>query len=438
MKSKKIISICLFLFLFIQFSMAQKENELKKSNIDFDKFFISKTLRIDYFLTGNSNSETVSFNEMREEPYWGGSKTNLIDKFNYGNFRIRVFDSLTNQLLYSKGFSTLFEEWQSTKEAKVLNKAFYQCAVIPYPKKTIRFEIDKRVYEDCEFYKIFDIYINPNNYFIKHEKPKYCKATKIISSGDADKNIDIAFLAEGYTKNEMSKFREDVKRIFGYITAAKPFDKYKNKFNVYAVESISDESGTDVPGEGIYKNTALNTSYYTFDVDRYLTTFDMKSLHDYAANVPYDQIYVLINSKRYGGGGFFNYYTASTVDNILTPKVCVHEFGHGFAGLADEYYTSNVAYNDFYNLKTEPWEPNISTMVNDDKKWKDMVKKATPVPTPRTKEFENTVGFFEGGGYVAKGIYSPYQDCRMKSNKAKGFCPVCQRAIERMIKFYCE
>ncbi len=410
----------------------------KVTAVNFDNYFISKTLRVDYFLGGNANETTVYLNQLKQEPYWGGSKVNLIDTFNYGTFRILVFDSSNNKLIYSRGFCTLFQEWQTTAEAKRINRAFYQTSVFPFPKKTVLFEIDKRAYNDGKFYKLFQLYINPDDYFINREKPIYCKSSKIIYSGDPAVKVDVAFIAEGYTKDEIAKFRKDVKRIAGYFFNAAPYNKYKDKFNIYALESVSQQSGTDVPGEHIYKNTAVNSSYYTFDIPRYLSTLDTKSIRDIAANVPYDQIYVLINTKRYGGGGFFNHFTACTSDNKLTKLICLHEFGHGFAGLADEYYTSDVAYENYYNLKVEPWEPNITTLVNFDKKWKDMLDKDTPVPTPRAKEYKNTVGVFEGGGYVAKGVYSPFQDCRMKSNKAKGFCPVCQRAISRMIEFYCK
>ena len=188
--------------------------------------------------------------------------------------------------------------------------------------------------------------------------------------------------------------------------------------------------------EKIYVNTALNSSFYTFDIDRYLTTRDIKSVNDYAAVVPHDNIIVLINSTRYGGGGVYNYYSGTTSGHQLSPKVFIHEFGHGFAGLADEYYSSAVAYDEFYPLNVEPWEPNITTMVNFESKWKKMIAKDTPVPTPAEEKYINVTGVFEGGGYSAKGIFRPETDCRMKSNGPKGFCSVCRNAIKEMIEFY--
>jgi hypothetical protein len=249
-------------------------------------------------------------------------------------------------------------------------------------------------------------------------------------------SVDIAFLAEGYTTLEMDKFLEDAKRICSYFMSVEPYSEFSDKFNFYAVESPSDESGVTIPGKDIYVNTNIHSSFYTFDMDRYLTTTDTKSIYDIAANVPYDVIFVLVNSKRYGGGGFYNHYGESTVDHQLSKVVAIHEFGHEFAGLADEYYTSEITYSDYYNLKFEPWEPNITTNVDFASKWKSKVASGTPVPTPREEKFKGVTGMFEGGGYLSKGIYSPEMDCRMKTNEAPGFCPACTDAIRKMIMFY--
>lgn len=403
--------------------------------VNFDRYFENKSLRIDYMMGGDSNSQTVFFKQIKEEPNWGGSKINLVDKFGYGTFRFKLIDEASEKVIYSKGFNSLFQEWQTTAEAQKIKRAFYQVNVMPYPKNKARFVLESRKW-DGSMEEIWTYNIDPKNYFIGKENPVSVPFTKLMGKGDPDKSVDIAFIAEGYTKNEMEKFRADVKRVAGYIFDVPPFDRYKKRFNIYALESVSEDSGTDIPGEHIYKNTAVNTTFYTFDVDRYLTTFDLKSLHDISANVPYDQIFVLINTDRYGGGGFYNYYSSCSADNVLSYEVSSHEFGHGFAGLADEYYSSEVAYEDFYNLKIEPWEPNITTLVDFEKKWKDMLKESTPVPTPRTEEYMNTLGVFEGGGYMSKGIYSPVQDCKMKSNKMKHFCPVCERAVEKVILFH--
>ncbi|MGA2407468.1 MAG: M64 family metallopeptidase [Bacteroidales bacterium] len=402
---------------------------------NFNKYFINKVLRFDFMLAGNSQKTTVYPVGMKEESFWAGSNTNLINPFNLGNFKYEVFDDAGNTLIYSRSFCTLFQEWQTTTEAKTTDRSFYEVATMPYPKNKVRFILSKRERNGI-FSKLYETIIDPSSYFIRKENPVNVGITKIYNGGDPHSCVDLAFIAEGYKADEMGKFRDDVKMIADYLFAEAPFSDYKDKFNIWAVEAISQDSGTDVPGEKIYANTALNSSFYTFDIDRYLTTQDIKAVNDYAAAVPHDNIIVLINSTKYGGGGVYNYYSGTTTGNKLSPKVFIHEFGHGFAGLADEYYSSSVAYDEFYPLNVEPWEPNITTMVNFESKWKNMIGKDTPLPTPAEEKYKDVTGLFEGGGYSPKGIFRSELECRMKSNGPKGYCSVCRNAIKEMIEFY--
>jgi hypothetical protein len=420
-------SFILFFFIFSTVTTVAQNN--------YDKYFTGNVLRFDFMFAGNSQKTIVYPVGMKEEPFWGGSKTNLIDPFDYGNFRYEVFDSTGNTVIYSRGFSTLFQEWQTTAEAKIMERSFYEVATTPFPKNKVKFVISIRE-RNGSFVKLYETAIDPADYFIRKEKPVNANVTKIYTAGDPETSVDLAFIAEGYKADEMPKFREDVKKMADILFTEPPFSDYRNKFNIWAVEAVSAESGTDIPGERSYVNTALNSSFYTFDLDRYLTTQDIKSVNDYAALVPHDNIVVLINSTKYGGGGVYNYYSGTTVGHGFSPQVFIHEFGHGFAGLADEYYSSTVAYEEFYPLNVEPWEPNITTMVNFDSKWKKMIAKETPLPTPALEKYKDITGLFEGGGYSAKGIFRPEMDCRMKSNSPKGFCSVCREAIKEMIEFY--
>ena len=406
--------------------------------VSFDRYFSSSTLRIDYIMAGDNLNTTVYLSQVKKEPYWGGSHKNMIDWMNLGAYRYMAFDSATGKMIFSRGFCTIFQEWQGTEEAKSVKKAFAQAAVMPFPLHTILFEIDIRSVTTGKFEKLFEKYINPGDYFIIREKAHPIPFVAIKETGDPANRVDIAFIAEGYATEEMPKFVKDAQRISDYFFTVRPYSDYINKFNIYAIESPSDESGVDIPGKGVYINTSAGSSFYTFNMERYLTSPETRTVYDIAANVPYDVIFILVNSAKYGGGGFFNHFGESTVDNWLSNIVAIHEFGHTFAGLADEYYTSEITYSDFYKLNVEPWEPNITTNVNFDQKWRQMIPKGTPVPTPRSEEYKGIVGMFEGGGYVGKGVYSPMMDCRMKSNEAEGFCPVCSDAIKRMILFYCE
>jgi len=406
------------------------------AQVDFNKYFTGKTLRVDVQLGGTADKTDVYLSQILQEKYYAGPMKNLIDPFNYGAYKYSLYDIKTGNLIFSKGFCSLYNEWVSTPEAKKVKRAFYHSLNTPYPKNKVRLVLEERRFLSGEFDEIFSYDIDPSSYLIGKEKPRNYNVTKIHFSGKSVECLDIAFLAEGYTIAEMDKFRKDVKRITDYMLSLDVYKPFANNINIWAVESPSADSGTDNPGKKVYKNTVMNSSFYTFDVERYLTTLDYKSVSDVAACAPHDAIFVLVNTAKYGGGGFYNFYGLSSADHFLSEKVSVHEFGHSFAGLADEYYTSSVATEDYYNLENEPWEPNITTNVDFDSKWKDMIKNGTPVPTPRIKKYRKKLGMFEGGGYMSKGVYSPVQDCVMKSNQLQNFCPVCSKAIQEMIKFY--
>ena len=407
------------------------------TNAQFNKFFQDKTLRIDYFHSGNDTSEFYSFDEVLIEPNWGGSKVNLIDTFFYGKYFYKVFDVATDSLIYSRGYSTLFGEWQTTSEAKKTWRTLSESVVMPYPKNDARIEFYSRD-NNGEFIKSFEYYFTLNNYFIKPERRLKYPSFDVLINGDAAKKVDIVILPEGYTNNEMGLFIKDCKDFAQHLFTFSPYNNNKDKFNIRGVLAPSEESGNDIPADSVWKKTLLNTSFYTFNSERYCMTFDNKSVRDMAANAPYDQIYILVNNEKYGGGAIYNYYSVSVNSNIQAAKIFVHEFGHGFAGLADEYYNSSVAYNDFYPLDVEPWEPNITTLVDFDSKWKHLLKKKTPIPTPLEKKYIDKLGVFEGGGYSAKGVYRPSYDCLMNSFNDNKFCEACEEAIQKMIDFYCE
>ena len=401
----------------------------------FSDWFENKALRIDYFLAGNSNNQQLFLDELKEEPYWSGSHSVTIDTLNLGSYRVDVYDRETQKHIYSKGFCTLFQEWQTVSEAQYVNKSFEQVTRIPYPKKNVRIEFSARQ-KNGEFAKLYEFEVDPTSMFIDRHQPQKYNTTQIVNNGSYTSKLDIAFIAEGYTAEQMDKFVSDVIRLKDYLFSQKPFSSLTNQINIWAIESPSQHSGPTNPGEQIWNSTAVNSSFYTFGIDRYLTTTKFKRVMDIAANAPADIVYVLVNTNQYGGGGIYNHYNVCTSDHALANEVFIHELGHGLAGLADEYYTSDVAYQDFYPTSVEPWEPNITTLVNFSSKWEDMIEPSTPVPTPANANYESTIGVFEGGGYVSKGIYRPYIDCRMKSNSAPGFCPVCEKAIERVVWLY--
>ncbi len=403
----------------------------------FDNYFIDKTLRMDYYHSGNHDEDFYSFDEIIEEPFWGGSKTNLIDTFEYGKYYLKVFSFKNDSLIYSRGYSTLFGEWQTTAESKEMWRTYSETVVFPYPKKAVRVEFYSRNKEN-ELIKKFEYKIDPENYFIKTERSKKYNSFEVVKSGESSVKVDIVIIPDGYTVDEMDKFKDDCNRFAGYLFGSSPFKENKDKFNIWGIEAPSEDSGPDIPAEDLWNNTVVNSTFYTFDLERYLMTRANKELRTLASYAPYDQIYILVNSQKYGGGSIYNHYSVCVSDNNNSEFVFVHEFGHGFVSLGDEYYTSDVAYNDFYSTEVEPLDPNLTTLVDFDSKWKDMVEEGTPIPTPDTEEYADKVGAFEGGGYVTEGVYRPFTDCTMKSITVDNFCPVCKRAIQQMIDFYTE
>lgn len=403
----------------------------------FSSFFENKTLRIDYEHSGNAIEEYVALKDVMIEPYWGGSHSQLIDTFRYGKYFFELVHTDQDSILYSRGFSTIFGEWQTTEEANKLTRSFTESLVMPLPKMNAEIRLYSRNKQGI-FEKIFTYYFSPDDYFVRQESPTTFPTFDIVSTGDPSEKVDIVILPEGYTTKEMGKFIEDCHRFAKHLFSFAPYNYYDSAFNIRGVLCPSQESGADIPGELTYTNTALNASYYTFDSERYCMTYNFNIVRDLAANAPYDQIYILLNTEKYGGGGIYNFYSMTSSGNLQSPEVFIHEFGHGFAGLGDEYYNSEVSYSEFYPLEIEPWEPNLTTLVDFDRKWRDLLDPKTPVPTPNDPAYSQLTGVFEGGGYVAKGVYRPAFDCLMNSFNGNSFCEVCQKSIEDMIRFYTE
>ena len=405
------------------------------AQVNYGDFFTDERMRVDLIFAGDHETTKVYLEKIKAEPQWGGTRTNMLDPLELGDFQYRIFDEATGKLIFARGFSTLFEEWQTTTEAQVSQKYLTQSVVFPYPKYKVILELYKR--NDLNlFEKCFEMGINPADLYIERGTKYNFETRKIQDNGDPANCVDLVFVAEGYTENQLDSFYSNVKWLSDSLLSMEPFNQYRNKFNIWTVASVSKDSGTDFPGEGVWKNTIMNSNFYTFGLDRYLTTYDFRTVCDVAAPVPYDQIIVLININRYGGGGMYNHYCGGSNGGHTPEEVLIHEFGHGFAGLGDEYFASEVAYNEYFKLTIEPWEPNLTTLVNFESKWNDMLDPGTPVPTPPDEKYVDKTGVFEGGGYVSKGVYRPAFDCRMKSNDTEGFCAVCRRAISRSILYY--
>jgi len=466
----------------------------------FGDYFEDATMRIDYYHTGNSDTEYFSIDRIYKQGIWAGSRVNLIDRFNNGAYYYKIYDKENGVLIFSKGFDSYFKEYQTSGDAREgIMRSYHESALIPFPKRKIRLSVEKRN-DKNELNEIYSVAIDPNDVMIIKENVLDSKVEvkKSLFNGDPHSKVDVVIIAEGYTAEERGKYLKDLDRFTEILTKYEPYKSLKEQFNVYGVFKPSEESGVDEPRADIFKNTVLNATFNSLGSERYLLTEDNKTLRDLAAHVPYDAIYIMVNHERYGGGGIYNWSCTFTTGNQFNEYLFVHEFGHSFAGLADEYYTSSTAYSDFYKPTLEPVEPNITALLDPDNlKWKELLTPGIELPTPWTKEvFDKTdyewqelrrkmndkiaelkrtnadealikeaeldyiqkdkqraievdeylrsdknygkVGAFEGAGYLQKGLYRPMLDCIMFSKGNKPFCKVCEEAIKKIILHHSE
>jgi hypothetical protein len=456
----------------------------QRSASPFDTNFTGATMRVDYFHTGGPTSgETISLDRVVNDGDWPGSRTQLIDSTNLGKYRFEVRNKRSKDLMYSRGFASIYGEWETTAEPKAVHRTFHESLRFPWPREPVVVTLSKRQ-PDNSFAPLWTTEIDPGSRFVVAApiKQHAGRVWPVFINGPAATKVDLLVIGEGYTAGEMAKFHADVKRLLPALFEQEPFKSRRADFNVRALDLPSAESGVHRPNAGVFRRTPLSTEYNVFDSERYVLTLDNRALRDAASAAPYEFIEILVNDKTYGGGGIFNDQATASVDSAFSPYVFVHEFGHHFAALADEYYTSDVAYETGAAVKPEPWEPNITALQDPAQlKWRDLVAAGTPLPTPWNKEefekhtagiqqrrrdirarnapesemdalfreqqawdtkflssmtYSGRVGAFEGAGYEARGLYRPESDCIMFTRDPVGFCRVCRRAIERIIDFY--
>ncbi|MCP4220916.1 MAG: peptidase M64 [bacterium] len=448
--------------------------------VSFDSFFQNKTMRLDYFHSGNWKEEHFAVDRILSDGPWSGSKKILPDTLNLGPYRFEVRDKAKNTLLYTRGFASIYGEWETIPEAKKQWGTFHESIRFPWPNKPVTVIMQKR--GKTGFVEIWKRDIDPAARYVTPADITHTnKIFTVMENGPAEKKVDIVVLGDGYTKEEMGKFRSDCKRVFDGLFSVEPYKSRKSDFNVRAIETPSPVSGVSRPHPGDFKRTPLSVHYSSFDSERYALTYDNRRVREIASAVPYEFTVILINERTYGGAGIYRLYASLAVDSKLADYLIIHEMGHHFAGLADEYYTSRISYEMDTNVTSEPWEPNITALLDKDNlKWKHLVEKGTPLPTPwgkkefdtysifiqkerqamrkakvkeeemealfsrkRKKEEEfigkmkyaEKVGAFEGAGYLAKGLYRSSVNCIMFT-RAMEFCPVCQESIGRVIDQY--
>lgn len=396
-----------------------------------------RTLRIDYQFAGNNKQTHIYVSELSSFNGWAGRTSHMEASPLKGNGDITLRDLRTHKILYCQSFSTLYQEWLTTKEATELSRSFENTFLLPMPEDSAEVTVRLFGMTDGETTS-FTHKVNPKDILIRNLDCLPVTPHKYLHrSGSPSEKIDVAIVAEGYTAAQSEDFYHDASVAVQSILEHEPFKQYADRFNFVAVAAPSADTDVSIPSKGIWRNTALSSHFSTFYSDRYLTTLHLRDLHNLLSGIPYEHIIILANTYTYGGGGIFNTYTLTTTHHRDFRPVVVHEFGHSFAGLADEYYYDDQ-YVNYYTPDIEPWEPNLTTLKDFDSKWKDLLPKGTAIPTLPTTENTDRIGVYEGGGYMSRGVYRGFQDCRMKTNEYKSFCPVCQRAISRIIRFYTE
>lgn len=406
---------------------------------DFETYFTNKTLRLDYIFSGNAKEQAICLDQLASLPSWAGRRHNLSQLPLQGNGQITIRDVKENRVIYCTSFSSLFQEWVVTEEAKNITKGFENTFLVPYPLKPIEVEVTLRNARQ-EVSASFKHIVNPDDILIREKGTNNRVEYKyLLHNGNEEKHIDVAILAEGYKKEEMEVFYKDAEIAYKAILQHEPFTSLKDRFNFIAIATPSEESGVSIPRLNQWKRTAFGSHFSTFYSDRYLTTSNVKDIHDAIAGIPYEHIIILANTDEYGGGGIYNSYTLTTAHHPQFKPVVVHEFGHSFGGLADEYFYEGAdEMAGLYPLDIEPWEQNITTLVDFTSKWKNSIKKGTPIPTPQAKKEVYITGVYEGAGYSTKGVYRPADNCRMRTNEHPTFCPACQQALTQLINFYTE
>ena len=447
----------------------------------FEDDFTGQVLRVDYFHVGIAGEEHIALDRIRVEGAWPGSRTQLLDPTNLGKYMVEVADLATHRLIYSRGFASIYGEWETTGEAAAgIWRSIPEAVRVPEPRRPVQLRLRKRA-DDQSFREIWTTTIDPSSRFVDRAPLPARDVWKVLNHGDPSTKVDLLILGDGYTAAEMDRYRSDVEKAAETLFDYEPFTSRREDFNVWAINTPAEQSGISRPRAGRFRESPLGARYNSFDSERYVLTLQDRAWRDIASAAPYDFVLILVNERKYGGGGIYNLYSTAAAGSSYTPYLVIHEFGHHFAGLGDEYYTSDVAYEDFSG-HVEPWEPNITALGDPQQlKWRDLVAEGTPLPTPWEKEayeessrdrqqrrrelraagaaeeelealfdeerrlftkmlagqdYSGRVGAFEGAMYEASGLYRPSVDCIMFTRDEVGFCPVCARAVERVIDLY--
>ena len=428
------------LVLFYIFSGLLFCGSLQAQNVKFKKYFENYTLRINYLRIGNRQHDTINLVSVERLSTWAGSQTQLLDPFDNGDYRVVVCDHVTGRKLYSRGYNSLFHEYRDTPQGKDSVASFEEVLRLPWPQRKVDICFQKRG-SDQLYRTQYQYCFDPDSAMRRLMQQSWLRVEatplRLQYKGDSRKKIDVVIVPEGYGPSDTAKMRRDMMSFCDYLLGQEPFSSRRNDFNVWGVPLVGEASGITDPKKRISVNSLVGSSYNTFGSDRYLMTTQLFKLHDAIGSTPCDHIIIMANSTTYGGGAIYNFYAMSSL-NEMAYMVLPHELGHSIGGLADEYVDENLSYGDMHSLTVEPTEPNITTLVNFQSKWADMLPAGTPVPTPandKVSRGENgPLGVYEGAGYHAHGIYRPVMHCMMRDYAP--FCPVCAKRLNDIFDLY--
>lgn len=408
----------------------------------YEAWFTDAAMRIDLFHSGSAPGSAYTLDEVVFEPLWPGTRVHLIDPFGFGTWRFRVHDLASGTELFRQGYASLFDEWSGTPEAvRGVRRSMSESVRFPWPRKPIVLYLDFRK-KDGAFAEVFSLAVDPSSHQISRARPYADFEVVELNAGPAPQHaMDVLIVPEGYSRDDEAKLRADLKRFSRIFLDYEPWRSHRDRIRIRGVVAVSRQSGVSEPRKGMFRDSILGAEFNTFDAERYLTVLHTKRLRQIASLAPYDTLFVMANTGRYGGGGVYNQWSVFVSDNEYDDYVMLHEFGHHMGGLADEYYDSAISNDEdlMYPPGVEPWEPNLSAFLGasrDHIKWRDLILHSTPVPTPEGPVATERVGLFEGAGYKAKGLYRPQQDCKMFHKGLVGFCKVCSRSLVSMLHYY--
>jgi len=489
----KVVRALAALLALIALTAASAIERLPSGNGTFSEHFVDATLRVDLYHHGDATTEAVTVDRWLREIPWAGPRARLDDPSPVGSYRVEVRSLDGDAVLFGTSFDSLFTEYRATGPAIAgVPRTYAESVRVPFPRHAVRIVLTAR-HVGVEPRTLLDVTVDPEADRIATEPPPAGVEVVPVVTGPAHTDaFDVVVLGEGY--DDSDRFRAHLRRFSDLLLSEEPYTTLRDRITVTGLLPPSTHRGCDEPSHAVWRDTPFDASFDAFGSPRYLLTENTRALRDVASKVPYDAIIVMVDHGRYGGGGIYGQYCIFTADNPWAGYLMLHELGHSFGGLGDEYYASGVASTDLHPTDREPPQANLTALLDPDAlKWRDLVGDDVPLPTPWDKatydaaeyawqqrrralqdriaearrhgepvpeitaleaqlergarersdassrqlaaeRWAGRVGAFQGAGYASTGLYRPAVDCLMFTRGLKPLCPVCRRAVADRIR----